>query len=97
MTATTARRLNLIGLLITVVTLLCAILWAFPLYWGVVSSLKPEDEVVRPYIELWPETFTVSHYVFALTKTEIGRWYINSIVTAVAVTVLTVASSLFCG
>jgi multiple sugar transport system permease protein len=97
MTATTARRLNLAGLVITLLTLLAAILWAFPLYWGVVSSLKPEDEVVRPYVEFWPDTFTISHYVFALTQTEIGRWYINSIVTAAAVTLLTVGSSLFCG
>lgn len=97
MTETTARRLNILGLAITVITVFCAIAWAFPLYWAVVSSLKPEDEVVRPYIELWPETWTFSHYVFALTKTEIGRWYINSIVTAASVTVLTVGSSLFCG
>lgn len=97
MTETTARRLNFIGLIITVMTVLCALVWAFPLYWAVVSSLKPEDEVVRPYIELWPDTFTVSHYAFALTQTEIGRWYVNSIVTAAAVTVLTVSSSLFCG
>ncbi|SMC85927.1 carbohydrate ABC transporter permease [Rhizobium sp. RU36D] len=97
MNAERARRLNLAGLIITLLTVICAILWAFPLYWGVVSSLKPEDEVVRPYIELWPDTFTLSHYIFALTETEIGRWYLNSIVTALAVTALTVSSSLLCG
>ena len=97
MNAATARRLNIAGLVITLVTVVCAVLWAFPLYWGVVSSLKPEDEVVRPYIELWPDTLTFSHYVFALTQTEIGRWYLNSLVTALAVTILTVGSSLFCG
>jgi multiple sugar transport system permease protein len=97
MTAQTARRLNVAGLIITLLTVFCAVIWAFPLYWAVVTSLKPEDEVVRPYIELWPDTLTFSHYVFALTQTEIGRWYVNSIVTAVAVTVLTVGSSLFCG
>jgi multiple sugar transport system permease protein len=97
MTLTTARRLNLAGFAITLATVIIAVLWAFPLYWGVVSSLKPEDEVVRPYIELWPDTFTLSHYVFALTQTQIGTWYLNSIVTALAITVLTVASSLLCG
>lgn len=97
MNAATARRLNIAGLVITLLTVICAVLWAFPLYWGVVSSLKPENEVVRPYIELWPDTLTFSHYVFALTQTEIGRWYLNSLVTALAVTVLTVGSSLFCG
>lgn len=97
MTPITARRLNLAGFAITLLTVIVAVLWAFPLYWGVVSSLKPEDEVVRPYIELWPDTFTLSHYIFALTQTQIGTWYLNSIVTALAITVLTVASSLLCG
>ena len=72
-------------------------LWAFPLYWGVISSLKPEDEVVRPYIELWPEHLTFQHYIFALTNTQIGIWYVNSVVVAVGVTVLTITSSMLCG
>lgn len=97
MTSGRLQKLNLFGGIITVFTLLCAIIWAFPIYWGIVSSLKPEDEVVRPYIELWPETLTFDHYWFALTETQIGRWYINSIVTALGVTVLTVSTSMFAG
>jgi multiple sugar transport system permease protein len=97
MSPATARRLNFWGGLITVLTLLCAVLWAFPIYWGVISSLKPEDEVIRPYIELWPDTLTFQHYVFALTKTQIGIWYVNSIVVAVGVTVITIVSAILCG
>ena len=91
------KTLNLAGAAITVLTVLIAVLWAFPIYWGIVSSIKFEDEVVRPYVELWPENPTVQHYWFALTETEIGSWYINSIVTALGVTVLTVSTSLFAG
>jgi multiple sugar transport system permease protein len=97
MNATTARTINLAGGVITVITVLCAVIWAFPIYWGIVSSLKPEDEVVRPYIELWPQTLTFEHYVFALTQTQIGNWYVNSIATALGVMVLTVTSSIFAG
>lgn len=97
MTATRARSLNFWGAVLTVLTVLCAVLWAFPLYWGVISSVKPEDEVVRPYIELWPDTFTFQHYVHALTATQIGTWYMNSIAVAVGVTVITIASSMLCG
>lgn len=97
MTLTTIKRLNLAGLILTLATVVLAILWAFPLYWGVISSLKPEDEVVRPYIELWPETLTFTHYIFALTNTEIGTWYVNSIVTALAITLFTVVPSMLCG
>lgn len=97
MTPETAKRVNLAGAAITAFTVFCAIVWAFPIYWGIVSSLKPEDEVVRPYIELWPDTLTFQHYWFALTQTQIGTWYINSIATAVGVTILTVSTSMFAG
>ena len=83
--------------LITGLTVLVALAWVFPLYWGVISSLKPEDEVVRPYIELWPQTLTFDHYYSTLTKTMIGRWYINSVATAVGVTAITIFSSMLCG
>ena len=43
-------------------------LWAFPLYWALVTTFKPEDEVVRPYIELWPDTFTLTGYVYILSQ-----------------------------
>ncbi len=97
MTPETTRRLNVAGAVITVLTVICAVLWAFPLYWGIVSSIKPEDEVVRPYIELWPDTLTFEHYVHALTATQIGRWYLNSIISAVGTTIITIVTSLLCG
>ena len=97
MTPSTLGRLNVAGAVITVLTVVCALIWAFPLYWGIVSSLKPEDEVVRPYIELWPDTLTFEHYVHALTATQIGRWYLNSIVSAVGTTIITIVTSLLCG
>jgi multiple sugar transport system permease protein len=93
----TAQRWNLFGAAVTVLTVTFAIIWAFPLYWGVISSLKPEDEVIRPYVELWPENLTFEHYINALTKTQIGLWYINSIVVAGAVTIITIITSIFCG
>lgn len=97
MNATAARTWNVWGGLITLATIACAVIWAFPLYWGVVSSLKPEDEVVRPYIELWPETLTFQHYVHAIFATQIGAWYLNSVVVALGVTVICVFTSLLCG
>ena len=48
MTHARAQRLNLIGGAITVLTVFVAVIWAFPLYWGVISSLKPEDELSGP-------------------------------------------------
>ncbi len=97
MTPARAKQFNFWGAVITAITVICAVIWAFPIYWGIISSLKPEDEVVRPYVELWPETLTFEHYWFALTETQIGSWYINSIVTAIGVMLLTVSTSMLAG
>ncbi|BCH33473.1 sugar ABC transporter permease [Mesorhizobium sp. L-8-10] len=97
MTGAVAQRWSFWGGLLTALTAISAVVWAFPLYWGVVSSLKPEDEVVRPFIELWPETLTFQHYIFALTSTQIGLWYLNSVVVAVGVTAICVFTSMLCG
>lgn len=93
----TLQRWNLAGGIVTILTVAFAVIWAFPLYWGVISSLKPEIEVIRPNIELWPETLTFEHYTTALTQTQIGIWYLNSVAVAVGVTVLTIVSALFVG
>jgi multiple sugar transport system permease protein len=92
-----AQRWNLFGGIATVLTVVFAVIWAFPLYWGVISSLKPEDEVIRPYVELWPEHLTFEHYINALTKTQIGIWYVNSLAVAVGATFITILSAMLCG
>ena len=87
------RHLDLVGLVITAATVIGAALWAFPLYWGLVTTFKPENEVVRPAVELWPEHFTFQNYVHVLLETKIGIWYVNSLVTSAAVTVLVIVTA----
>lgn len=94
---TRLRRLNVAAAVLSAVTVAAAVLWVFPIYWAIVTSLKPENETVRPVIELWPDTLTFEHYQFALFETQIGRWYLNSVATSVGTMILTVASSLLCG
>ena len=81
------------GLFVTALTIAGALFWIFPIYWALVTSFKPEDEVVQPGIRLWPEHFTFENYGFVLFNTKIGLWYLNSLVTSGAVTILVVAMS----
>ena len=67
-----------------------AIIWAFPLYWGLVTTFKHEYEIVRPGFQVWPEHFTFENYVHVLLQTKIGYWYINSLITSSAVAALVV-------
>jgi multiple sugar transport system permease protein len=91
------RYLDIGGLLLTLGTVVAAVIWAFPLYWALVTTFKPEDQVIRPYIELWPQTFTVDAYLYVLAHTRLGAWYLNSVITASAITVLVVFMGACCG
>jgi multiple sugar transport system permease protein len=91
------RFIDIGGLVLTLATVVAAIVWAFPLYWALVTTFKPEDQVIRPYIELWPQTFTIDGYLYVLAHTRLGEWYLNSLVTASAITVLVVLMGACCG
>ena len=91
------RQLDLIGLVITLITVALAILWAFPLYWGLVTTFKPEYEIVRQGFQPWPEHFTFENYLHVLLQTKIGLWYLNSLITSAAVMVIVVAMAASAG
>jgi multiple sugar transport system permease protein len=84
------RNLDLVGGIVTFITVIGAALWAFPIYWALVTTFKPENEVVRPVVELWPDHFTFENYLHVLFDTNIGYWYVNSLITSAAVTILVV-------
>jgi multiple sugar transport system permease protein len=91
------KTLDVVGLIATIVTVLAAIFWAFPLYWAMVTTLKVENDIVQPGIQLWPARFSLDAYYHVLFKTKIGTWYINSLVTSLSVTVLVVLMSAAAG
>jgi multiple sugar transport system permease protein len=91
------RQLDLIGVVITLATLAAAVVWAFPLYWGLVTTFKPETEIVQPGIQIWPQHFTIENYTNVLLQTKIGLWYVNSLVTSAAVTVIVVVMAASAG
>ena len=88
-----AKGLDIGGLILTLITVVFAVLWAFPLYWGLITSLKPETQVIARTVDFLPRTWTIEAYWSVLVNTMIGRWYINSLVTSIGVTILTLIIS----
>lgn len=88
-----SKGLDIGALILTVITVIFAVLWAFPLYWGLITSLKPESQVIAKTVEFLPRTWTIEAYWSVLVNTMIGRWYLNSLVTSVGVTILTLIIS----
>jgi multiple sugar transport system permease protein len=88
-----AKPAGIASTLLTLLTVGGAVFWLFPIYWALVTSFKPEDEVVQPGIRLWPEHFTFENYSFVLLNTKIGLWYMNSLITSSAVTIIVLLTS----
>ena len=85
-TTTTHRRrrfFDLGGVLLTLLTAVFAAIWFFPLYWAVITSLKTDDETVKPGIRLLPENWNLNGYEFVIRNSDLPYWYLNSTITSV--------------
>lgn len=74
------------GILLTILTIICAAVWFFPLYWALVTSFKFEDDVIVKGVAMWPQHPTLTAYVYMLTHSNLLTWYFNSTVIAVSAT-----------
>ncbi|NYI03525.1 carbohydrate ABC transporter permease [Allostreptomyces psammosilenae] len=80
---------NIVGLLVTAFV---AFLWLLPLLWAADTSLKSEGETTQLPLRWIPESgFTLDAYRAIIEQGDLLRWFANSTVIAVAVTVLTLA------
>ena len=67
-----------------------AVAWAFPLYWALVTTFKPENEVVSRASSCGRSISPSRTTSTSCLTTKIGLWYINSLITSGAVTVIVV-------
>jgi multiple sugar transport system permease protein len=84
------------GVLLTILTLICAAVWFFPVYWAIVTSFRPDVETIRS-LSLLPEAPTLDNYNFVITNSGLPIWYLNSTITAVATTVIVLFMAACCG
>jgi len=78
------------GWILTIVTVVLAAIWFFPLYWAVITSLKTDSETVRPGLNLLPDSPNFEGYAFVIQNSQLPIWYLNSVITSVSVTFLAV-------
>jgi multiple sugar transport system permease protein len=88
--AGTRRGFDLGGALLTLLTIVAAAIWFFPLFWGISTSLKTDSETVKPGLNLLPESATLDGYLFVINNSNLPIWYLNSTITSVAVTIIAV-------
>ncbi|MCX8280146.1 carbohydrate ABC transporter permease [Phyllobacterium sp. 0TCS1.6C] len=81
---------------LTACTFLAAALWIFPLYWAFITSIRSEERVVSDAAGIVPDEFNLSSYVDILWNSNLVNWYINSIGTALIITVTVIVSGMMC-
>ena len=74
-----------------------AVVMLLPLYWMLISSFKEQTELLRMPPTLFPETIVLSNYAEVLDAMPFGRYYINSLATAVINTLVGVMTSALVG
>jgi multiple sugar transport system permease protein len=72
-----------------------ALLIAFPFYWMVISTIRPEKEVYTVALNLLPSTlsFAMYHKLLGDPQLPVVRFFMNSVVIAIGATIVNVATA----
>ena len=80
-----------------VLAALGALVFAFPLYWMLVTAVSPIADLRGGDYGLVPSTWSLSNFTALWDRFPISRWYVNSIVIAVVAVAITVTINLVAG
>ena len=66
------KKITISWTVLTILSLIVALIFMFPLYWAAVTSLKQETEVIDPNWSIFPRILSLAAYLDVLTKSAIG-------------------------
>ncbi|MBD9641366.1 carbohydrate ABC transporter permease [Ensifer sp. ENS07] len=86
---------KLINRLFAAFTIVVGAIWTFPLYWAFVTSIRTEQRVIEG-AGIIPDEFNLGSYAHAIFNTNLLRWYVNSIGTAICITAIVLLFGMMC-
>lgn len=81
----------------TVVSLVFALIWVFPVVWLVLSSFKPGDELFTFPLTLFPKNFSIAGYAKTFESYNIVLSTFNTAFITFFATIITLIMSCMCG
>jgi multiple sugar transport system permease protein len=72
---------------------LVALLFLFPFFWMISNALRGNDEVLAVPLRFFPSSIQWQNFVDAWVKLPFGRFFMNSMIVAGAVTIITLIVS----
>ncbi|MBK4216711.1 carbohydrate ABC transporter permease [Paracoccus caeni] len=91
MTAKRARNLAFAALV-----LIAAMIWIFPLYWALTTSLRTEGRIVSDSAGVLLDEINLAAYREVLSTSKLARWYANSIGTSLTITGIVLLFGMMC-
>ena len=76
---------------------LVALLFLFPFFWMVSNAIRSNAEVLAIPVRILPNVFQWGNFIEAWTQLPFGRFFLNSAIVAVSVTIITVIVSCLSG
>ncbi|CAM2141745.1 multiple sugar transport system permease protein [Pararobbsia alpina] len=87
-------RVTFAAVLATLSTLALAVVWVLPLLWAASTALRPEEQTVITPLQWLPHPVVFGAFAHVLSVGNLPMWFVNSAVTAIAVTLITIVISL---
>lgn len=82
------KKIEIGKLLKYVILIIIAIIQLFPLYWLITFSLKSNVEIFGENVIGLPQNWRFENYIEAFTKSEIVRYFLNSVFYSAATVVI---------
>jgi ABC-type glycerol-3-phosphate transport system permease component len=84
------RGITASGAGLLVLFLILSLLFIIPLYWMVISSMRPQGSIFGASINLLPTGLTLDNYNRLINETPFPRWFLNSTLQSLGYATLTV-------
>ena len=81
------------GLLSVVIGLV----WVFPLYWAVNTAFTVDQKTAQIPPSWFPSPILTDAFTYVIKNTALVRWYLNSVVTSLAITAAVLMLTVMCG
>lgn len=92
-----AKKINKLDIIILVFFFLLVIITVFPLYWMLITAFKSPSEINAVHPTLFPHEIYLENFQKIFSDSYFGRYFLNSMISSVTVTVVSVLTSALVG
>ena len=91
------KKFTYVDLILTILFFFLVIVAVFPLFWMLVTSFKTQEEIMRIPTTILPANWYLGSYIKIFTDEYFPRYFLNTCITSIIITVVSVAVSALVG